>query len=120
MGLKKYLKKAVKALGYTPFTGFGMLNTALGDSSNPFGAVVKSVGIKTRDVKKAANQASDDAQQAAANALVEQEQAGMRGTAEEIARRRAQRGFLATLLGGGAPGYGLNSTLGRKSLLGGR
>ena len=68
-------------------------------------------------IKKAQQEAADAASVKAA--ALAQEQAGMQGQADQLLRLRMRKGFLSTILSGGAAGSALSDmTAARKALLG--
>lgn len=117
-------KKATNILGYTPFTGFGSLNTLIPNSgkgplSGTTESLAGSAGVTLPSVSAANKKSSAESAAASNAAALAQEQSGMMGQAAELAKMRARRGFLSTILSGGAAGSALSDlTAARKQLLG--
>ena len=112
-----------------PLGGLGITEVLFkkGDvsSGNPAATTLKYLGLlkKTPAGKEQAHlsdlKAASDAKASAKAAALAQEKLGMQGQAEQLAKMRMRRGFLSTILSGGAAGSALSDMMAaRKQLLG--
>jgi len=109
-----WLRNIVKIAGYTPYTGYGLINEAFSRSGGgtPVGSVLSGVGYQTpaakRNKKELSDQAAADADAAARQTEFEaSEKAGL----ERLALRR-KKGYLASMIADPESSVGSSSTLG--------
>lgn len=113
MGWKRYAKKAAKIAGYTPFTGFGMLNEASGlNTGTPAGLVAGMLGIETPGMKNEAKDLAGKTEAEAAAAARQAEfEASTKAGLERLALRR-RRSFASSILVAPGSSLGSGSTMG--------
>ena len=111
MGFGKFFKRA---MGFTPFTGFGAVNQMFthGGSDNPAGAVMGTAGVNTPAMRGDAKDATDKANSAADAAIKQAEfEASAKAGLERLALRR-RKGFAASMIVDPGSSLGTSSTLG--------
>jgi hypothetical protein len=113
MGWKRYAKKAAKIAGYTPFTGFGLLNEASGlNTGTPAGSVAGMLGIETPGMKREAKEAAARTEAEAAAAARQAEfEASAKAGLERLALRR-RRSYASSILVYPGSSLSSGSTLG--------